>query len=232
MRRGELRDLLLKLPHRCPRASTLHPKREALVLKQPREHARRRRAARLGHRPRALAYASLLAEGYAVRLTGQDARRGTFSHRHAVLLRRDRPARRYAPLAAPRARARARFEIYNSPLSEAGVLGFEYGYSLDCPDALVIWEAQFGDFANGAQVIIDQFIAAAEDKWHRLSGLVLLLPHGYEGQGPEHSSARLERFLRAVRRGQHPGLQPHHARRRSSTCCAARCCARCASRWS
>ncbi len=140
-----------------------------------------------------LAYATLLAEKTPVRITGQDVQRGTFSHRHAVL--RDMESNEpYAPLSKV-ASGPARFEAYNSPLSEAGVLGFEFGYSLDYPDALVIWEAQFGDFLNGAQVIVDQFITSSEDKWHLLTGLVLYLPHGYEGQGPEHSSARLERFL-------------------------------------
>jgi 2-oxoglutarate dehydrogenase E1 component len=141
----------------------------------------------------ALAFATFATEGVRVRLSGQDSARGTFSQRHAFLHDVEN-GRRYAPLQhlAP---DQAPVEIYNSPLSETGVLGFEYGYSIGCPEGLIAWEAQFGDFCNAAQVIIDQFIAAAEDKWGRLSGIVLLLPHGFEGMGPEHSSARLERFL-------------------------------------
>ena len=142
-----------------------------------------------------LAYGALLWEGSNVRMSGQDCARGTFSHRHALITDVKTGAEHL--LLGQLHPDQGQCRIYDSPLSEAGVMGFEYGYSLDYPDALVLWEAQFGDFANGAQVIIDQFIVASEDKWHRLSGLVLLLPHGFEGQGPEHSSARLERFLQA-----------------------------------
>lgn len=141
----------------------------------------------------AAAFASLLTKGHPIRMTGQDCQRGTFSQRHAVL-HDTRTGETYTPL-KNLSDDQARLELYNSPLSEAGVLGFEYGYSLDNPDGLTIWEAQFGDFWNCAQVIVDQFIASAEDKWNRLSGLVMLLPHGFEGQGPEHCSARVERFL-------------------------------------
>jgi 2-oxoglutarate dehydrogenase E1 component len=140
-----------------------------------------------------LAYATLLTEGHHVRLTGQDVERGTFTHRQSVW-RDNQNGERYSPF-DHLGEGQGQYRVFNSPLSEFGCMGFEYGYSLDYPDALVIWEAQFGDFANGAQVMIDQFIAAAESKWKRLSGLTLFLPHGYEGQGPEHSSARVERFL-------------------------------------
>ncbi len=144
----------------------------------------------------ALAFATLLTGGTRIRISGQDSRRGTFSHRHAAIYD-TRTGDTHFP-AAHLADEQGRFEVIDSPLSEAGVLGFEYGFSLDSPDALVVWEAQYGDFFNAAQVIVDQFITSSEDKWHRLSGLVLLLPHGFEGGGPEHSSARLERFLAAA----------------------------------
>jgi 2-oxoglutarate dehydrogenase E1 component len=141
----------------------------------------------------ALAFGALLWDGMPVRLSGQDSRRGTFNQRHSTWFDVENGSE-YAPLAHLRP-GQGRFMAFDSPLSEAAALGFEYGYARDTPDALVLWEAQFGDFANGAQVIIDQFISAGEDKWNLWSGVVLLLPHGYEGQGPEHSSARLERFL-------------------------------------
>ncbi|MFN0126061.1 MAG: 2-oxoglutarate dehydrogenase E1 component [Verrucomicrobiales bacterium] len=186
-----LRALGLRITE-VPDGFRVHPRVRSTVLH------RRRKAAEDGGpfdwaNAEHLAFASLLTEGIGVRLSGQDSRRGTFSQRHSYLY--DLETRdRYCPLQhlAP---DQARYCAYNSLLSEAAVLGFDYGYSLLAKNMLILWEAQFGDFANGAQVIIDQFIAAAESKWGQPSGLVLLLPHGYEGQGPEHSSARLERFL-------------------------------------
>jgi len=139
----------------------------------------------------ALAFGSLVTEGFGVRLSGQDSGRGTFSQRHAIWVDQN-TERKFIPLCEL---PHGKFEVYDSPLSEYGVLGFEYGFASADPKTLVLWEAQFGDFANGAQIIIDQYIAAGEAKWLRANGLVLLLPHGFEGQGPEHSSARLERFL-------------------------------------
>ena len=181
----------LEAQTRLPAGFTPHPKIKRLL------QARQEMAA--GTHPldwaaaESLALGSLACQGFRIRLTGQDSERGTFSQRHAVL-HDYQDGRPYTPLQhlCPE---QAPVEIANSPLSETGVLGFEYGYSLDYPDGLVLWEAQFGDFWNVAQPIVDQFIASAEEKWQRLSGLVLLLPHGFEGQGPEHSSARLERFL-------------------------------------
>ena len=190
MGRDRLLGLLQKLTQ-TPEGFTLHPK-----LKR---QMKTRVAMAEGDKPldwsaaEALAFAANAVQGHRIRLSGQDSQRGTFSQRHAVLHDHETgdeycPLQHLEPNQAP-------VEIYNSPLSESGVLGFDYGYSLDYPSALTLWEAQFGDFVNAAQVIIDQFITSAEDKWRRLSGIVMLLPHGFEGQGPEHSSARLERFL-------------------------------------
>jgi len=186
----ELRFLADRLAA-LPGDFTPHPK-VARLLEQRREMGEGKRPVDWGM-AEALAFGSLVTGGARVRITGQDAERGTFSHRHAVLhdIKRDAT---WVPLNHLR-KGQAPFEVRNSPLSEVSVLGFEYGYSLDTPDGLTIWEAQFGDFANAAQVIIDQFIVSGEDKWHRLSGVTLFLPHGYEGQGPEHSSARLDRWL-------------------------------------
>ncbi len=188
--RERLQSLLVGLTS-VPEEFHVHPKLQKLLDE--------RRAVGTGEESadfptaEALAFATLSTEFHRIRLTGQDSERGTFSHRHAVLHDTE-TGQRYMPLEhlSPH---QAPVEIYNSPLCEAGVLGFDYGYSLDYPEALVCWEAQFGDFWNAAQVIVDQFIASAEEKWRRLSGITLLLPHGFEGQGPEHSSARLERFL-------------------------------------
>ena len=146
-----------------------------------------------GCRDALVLWGDLLVDGHNVRLSGQDSARGTFSHRHAVLFDIE-DGKSHVPL-QHLSDDQGVFEVFNSPLCEIGVLGFEYGYSLEAPDSLVIWEAQFGDFANGAQVMIDQFIVPSESKWQRMNGLVMLLPHGYEGQGPEHSSARPERYL-------------------------------------
>ena len=183
----ELVDSLTRLPE----GFAAHKK-----LKRPMSQRREMAA---GNKPfdwataEAAAFATLVNEGHPIRMTGQDCERGTFSHRHAVL-HDTKTGELYTPLHHVSGN-QSTFELHNSPLSEAGVLGFEWGYSLDLPDGLVLWEAQFGDFWNCAQVIVDQFIASAEDKWNRLSGLVMLLPHGFEGQGPEHCSARFERFL-------------------------------------
>ncbi len=157
----------------------------------------------------ATAVASLVTAGIPVRLSGQDSQRGTFNQRHSVLIDIENE-QAWIPL-NHLAEEQAPFDVYNSLLSEAGVLGFEYGYSRDYPEALVLWEAQFGDFANGAQIVIDQFISSAEDKWGLLSGVVLLLPHGYEGQGPEHSSARVERYLQLAARDNMQICQPSTA---------------------
>ena len=179
-----------------PEGFHVHPKVKKL-LDQRQEMAEGKRPLDYGM-AEALAFGSLISQGIPVRLTGQDSRRGTFNQRHAALTDIENEEQ-YIPLQHLPGDA-AWCEIYNSPLSEAAVLGFEYGFSRDYPEALVLWEAQFGDFANGAQIIIDQFIAASEDKWNLLSGLVMLLPHGYEGQGPEHSSARIERYLQLAAR--------------------------------
>ncbi len=182
---------LTRLTTSVPPGFHIHPKVQKLFA-QRLEMALGKRAFDYGM-AELTAFASLVTAGTPVRLSGQDSQRGTFNTRHSIVIDIETEAK-YVPLAhlSP---DQARFEVYNSMLSEAAVLGFEYGYSRDYPETLVLWEAQFGDFANGAQIIIDQFVAAGEAKWNLLSGLVLLLPHGYEGQGPEHSSARIERYL-------------------------------------
>lgn len=185
----------------------IHPKVQKL-LEQRREMGYGKRPLDFGM-AEALAFGSLALEGVPIRLSGQDSRRGTFNQRHSVLIDIV-DEKEYVPLCHLE-QGQARVEIYNSELSEAAVMGFEYGFARDYPEALVAWEAQFGDFANGAQIIIDQFIAAGEDKWDLLSGLVLLLPHGHEGQGPEHSSGRIERYLQLCARDNMQVCQPSTA---------------------
>jgi 2-oxoglutarate dehydrogenase E1 component len=192
--REELAEVTAELV-RVPEGFHVHPKIVKL-LEQRAEMGNGKRLVDYGY-AEALALGSLLRQGTPVRLSGQDTQRGTFNQRHAVLVDTENETEYLSlgNLAHDNASDHAFCEVYNSSLSEAACVGFEYGFSRDYPEALVLWEAQFGDFVNGAQVIIDQFISAAEDKWDLPSGLVLLLPHGYEGQGPEHSSARIERFL-------------------------------------
>lgn len=190
-----------------PEGFHVHPK-VAKLLEQRSEMGNGKRPIDYGF-AELLAYASLLKSGTPVRLSGQDSQRGTFNQRHSVLIDTETELR-WSPLGniAP---GQGRWQVYNSMLSEAACLGFEYGYSRDFPEALVLWEAQFGDFANGAQIIIDQFLSAGEAKWGLLSGLVLLLPHGYEGQGPEHSSARMERYLQLAAQDNMQIAQPSTA---------------------
>lgn len=192
---------------RYPESFHVHPKILKL-LEQRLEMGQGKRPFDYGM-AEAVAIGSLLKQGTPVRLSGQDSQRGTFNQRHSVLIDIE-DEQRWVPL-NHLAEEQASLNVYNSTLSEAGVLGFEYGYSRDYPESLVMWEAQFGDFANGAQIVIDQFISSAEDKWGLLSGLVLLLPHGYEGQGPEHSSARIERYLQLSARDNMQVCQPSTA---------------------
>src|SRR6476469_6228632 len=202
----ELNEITAKLTT-YPPDFHIHPKVKKL-LEQRAEMGAGKRLVDYGM-AEALALGGLVKAGIPVRLTGQDTRRGTFNQRHSVLLDIENE-QEYVPLENI-AEGQARCQIYNSSLSEAGVLGFEYGYSRDYPETLVLWEAQFGDFVNVAQAIIDQFIVAGEAKWDLLSGLVLLLPHGYEGQGPEHSSARIERFLQLAAKDNFQVCQPSTA---------------------
>jgi 2-oxoglutarate dehydrogenase E1 component len=188
---GAVLDRIAEQLVTVPDGFEIHPKLKG-ILAARRDNVVNRKAVDWGT-AEALAYGSLVLEGYPVRLSGQDSRRGTFSHRHAYYYDYN-SGRSYCPLANLDPK-QAALDVFDSCLSENAVLGFEYGYSLDAPDTLVMWEAQFGDFVNGAQVIIDQFISSGESKWNRGSGIVMLLPHGHEGQGPEHTSARLERFL-------------------------------------
>lgn len=196
---------LMKAVSTVPAGFNVHPRIQSMVLDPRREMGEGKRALNWGA-AELLAYASLAVAKRPVRLSGQDCGRGTFSHRQAVWHDMNDghtycSLKHLSPDQAP-------VNIINSPLSEIAVMGFEYGYSLDCPSGLVLWEAQFGDFVNVAQVIIDQFLVSAEEKWRRLSGVVLLLPHGYEGQGPEHSSARLERFLQSCAKDNIQVVQP------------------------
>jgi 2-oxoglutarate dehydrogenase E1 component len=202
----ELSELTTRLTS-YPDGFNIHPKVKKL-LEQRAEMGTGKRAVDYGM-AEALAFASLAKSGVRVRMSGQDSRRGTFNQRHSVLIDTENE-NEFVPLEniSP---GQARCEIHNSTLSEAGVLGFEYGYSRDYPESLVLWEAQFGDFVNVAQAIIDQFISAGEAKWNLLSGLVLLLPHGYEGQGPEHSSARIERFIQLAAKHNIQIAQPSNA---------------------
>jgi 2-oxoglutarate dehydrogenase E1 component len=207
---GLSRDQLTSITQgllRTPEGFHVHPKIQKL-FEQRSEMGQGKRPVDYGF-AELLAYGSLVLEGNPVRLTGQDTQRGTFNQRHAVLVD-TQDEHEYLPLAhlSP---TQAFCEIYNSSLSEAACLGFEYGFSRDYPEALILWEAQFGDFVNGAQVIIDQFISASEDKWGLPTGVALLLPHGYEGQGPEHSSARIERFLQLAAEGNMNICQPSNA---------------------
>ncbi|MGA2002845.1 MAG: 2-oxoglutarate dehydrogenase E1 component [Terriglobales bacterium] len=207
---GVARELLAELTEKLttyPEGFHIHPKVKKL-LEQRAEMGAGKKPLDYGM-AEALAFSSLVKQGIPVRLSGQDARRATFNQRHSVLIDTENESE-YVPLCNI-AEGQAACQIYNSPLSEAGVMGFEYGYSRDYPEALVLWEAQFGDFANVAQAVIDQFVSAGEDKWGLLSGLVLLLPHGYEGQGPEHSSARIERFLQLAARDNFQICQPSNA---------------------
>jgi 2-oxoglutarate dehydrogenase E1 component len=198
---------LSRLSNGYPAGFHIHPKVQKLY-EQRIEMAEGKRLFDYGA-AELLAYASLLVDGTPVRLAGQDSQRGTFNQRHSVLVDTETEVR-YAPL-DHMTETQARFEVHNSLLSEAAALGFEYGYARDYPEALVLWEAQFGDFVNGAQSIIDQFIAAGEAKWGLLSGVVMLLPHGYDGQGPEHSSARMERFLQLAASDNMVIAQPSNA---------------------
>jgi 2-oxoglutarate dehydrogenase E1 component len=202
----ELAELTGKLTS-YPDGFHVHPKVKKL-LEQRADMGHGKRTVDYGM-AEALAFASLVKQGVPVRMSGQDSRRGTFNQRHSVLLDIENE-QEFVPLENIDAN-QARCEIYNSTLSEAAVVGFEYGYSRDYPETLVLWEAQFGDFANVAQAVVDQFVCAGEDKWGLLSGVVLLLPHGYEGQGPEHSSARMERYLQLAARDNFQICQPSNA---------------------